>query len=334
MAAFSTNQNRQLYVAKTSTTSIPTTLGQVQVGQTKDGSQVFFKHYGAGGLNRTDLIEVKNITQAQITKAADMAVALKQATITLNSDINDGEPVSAQDYIVNVYIHNFIAMGDDSTYIKHGAVHAYNGMSASTFYAVLALSLAKNFSKEASELFAFYLKTASSTVAVTASTKLSELTGTYTGVIIKEVEQPWILGTYQYQPVNFEVTCSTITYNGDEVLWADLTDGKIPVEETSDTVGNGKKIADLEYFCHGERGDQYRNMGWPNSIPTTYEVDPDLNYDVLDIHYSFTDAGMNNQASEKTITFVAPTSSNAVLTTILAYLKTAGATTEGTVTSA
>ena len=54
----------------------------------------------------------------------------------------------------------------------------------------------------------------------------------------------------------------------------------------------------------GERGDQYRNIGWPNSIPTKYLVDPTASYNVLDIHYYFVDGGESPQKSEKDITIV------------------------------
>jgi hypothetical protein len=55
----------------------------------------------------------------------------------------------------------------------------------------------------------------------------------------------------------------------------------------------------------GERGDQYRNMGWPNVIATTYLVDPSKEYNVLELHYAFTDTGVNSYRSEKDITIVA-----------------------------
>lgn len=56
----------------------------------------------------------------------------------------------------------------------------------------------------------------------------------------------------------------------------------------------------------GERGDQYRNMGWPNVIETKYLVDPTKQYDVLELHFAFTDSGVNSYRSEKDITIVAP----------------------------
>lgn len=56
----------------------------------------------------------------------------------------------------------------------------------------------------------------------------------------------------------------------------------------------------------GERGDIYRNMGFPNVIPTTYLVDPTLEYNVVDIHYAYTGGNEEVQKSEKDITVVIP----------------------------
>lgn len=56
----------------------------------------------------------------------------------------------------------------------------------------------------------------------------------------------------------------------------------------------------------GERGDQYRSVGWPNVIPTKYLVDSDQQYHVLELHFAFTDSGVNSYRTEKEITIVSP----------------------------
>ena len=56
----------------------------------------------------------------------------------------------------------------------------------------------------------------------------------------------------------------------------------------------------------GERGDQYRKIGWPNTIPTTYLVDPSKEYNTIDIEFSYQGEGENIQKSKKSITIVVP----------------------------
>lgn len=304
MAVFNTNQNRQFYVAKSVVEEEPKALGEIMVGATKEG-QIFFKHFGHGGLTRTDLIDAAQVTYAKITKADQLARALKTATIKLDPKVNGGNPIASQDYVVRIYIDNYLAPGDDNVAIKHGAVHAYAGMTPQEFYEKLAKSLEMNFSREIQPLLTFK--------------------ATATGVEIEEVEQPWNLGTRSQDPVNFRVQATTVRWQGDDYIWAERdAKGYIPVEEGSTIIGDGKKIADLEYFCMGERGDQYRGMGWPNIVPTKYMVNPDEEYDVLDMHYFFSDTGVNNQKSEKDITLVA--TDNATLQAIKAKLATYGIT--------
>lgn len=285
MAVFSTNQNRQLYVVQDIVTTEPTKLGEAQLGKTADGKQFFFKYMGHGGLIRTDLIDVANVDYARHTVKEELQTKLKQAVISLDAKLNGGNPIAGQDYLVRIIIKNYLAPGDSSVAIKHGVVHAYNGMTAEDFYKTLAKSLTMNFSKEVVPLLTFEAST--------------------TGVTVKEVEQPWVFGTMSQEPVNFEIYATTVKYQGDEVFWASLdNEGKIAITDSTSVIGNGKKMADLEWFCMGERGDQYRMMGYPNVIPTKYMVDPTKEYDVIDIHYSFMDDGVSNFKSEKDITFI------------------------------
>ena len=90
------------------------------------------------------------------------------------------------------------------------------------------------------------------------ATSFSGLAGTYTGIILEEAPQEWILGVMPQNPISFTVHPTTVTSNGDEVIWGTVTD-----EVAVNYITNGKKIADLEYFLMGERGDNYRMMGFP-----------------------------------------------------------------------
>lgn len=318
MATFSVNQVRQLYVAtafKTPHVLASDAAGSIAVKNDTAKSHLYFEYKGADNLMRSDLIDTKNILYAKATDATAMAHDLKSVTIALDSNVNSGAPVAGQDYILRIAFKQYVGMSDEDQYFKYGMVHAYAGMDASEFYKVLAVSLAKNFSREVVPLIKIEIKTTSATTEVTPTTKVADLTGTYTGVVITEVEQPWRLGVMAQTPVYFTVQSVPVTVNGDERYWATLT------ESTSGSISNGKTIADLEYFCMGERGDMYRQVGWPNNIPTTYLVDPAKAYYVFDIHYAYVGSNESVQKSEKTITIVC--ADKAELNKVIAAFNTA-----------
>lgn len=124
------------------------------------------------------------------------------------------------------------------------------------------------------------------------------------GLVIEEKEQPWSLGTESLERVYFDVVPTTVYDGVNDLIW-----GKADVQVSENNkVGNGKNIADLEYFLLGERGDQYRKIGFPNDIETKGLVDPTKNYDVFEIHYSFSDTGVNSYKTEKDLTIAVPAS--------------------------
>lgn len=301
MATFSTNQTRQLYVATPGETGTKTQI-------VTNGEHMYLTQKGADGPVRSDLIDLKNILWVKATKADKMARKLKTVTVTLDPAAHDKDltPIVGQDYILRINFRQFASLGDQDVYVKHGAVRIFKGMKASDFYREMAISLAKNFSRELTKLVE--IKLSDGTVVKPSDTKKT-LTGTYTSLIIEEVEQEWTLGIKPQEAVYFDVTPATVVYSGEELTWGITADG-----ETATPVGNGKLIADLEYFCMGERGDVYRGIGWPNNIVTKYLVDPKLTYDVIDIHYAYVGSNEAVQKSEKTLTIVCPTDTEGATT--------------------
>lgn len=327
MATFSTNQVRQLYVAKA--LKDPQILasgaaGSIAVKKDTAKNHLYFEYKGADNLMRSDLIDIKNILYAKATDADAMAHKLKSVTVTLDTNVNDGAPVAGQDYILRIAFRQYVGMSDEDQYFKYGMVHAYAGMNADKFYKVLALSIAKNFSREVVPLIKIEVHSEATKgkggfdsngyMVVTPTTKdngKSNTTNSYyaedtlvtdiDSIRITEVEQPWRLGVMAQTPVYFTVQPTTVLVSGDERIWGTVTDNK-----DAGTIDNGKKIADLEYFCMGERGDIYRGVGFPNNIPTTYLVDPTVKYNVIDIHYAYVGSNESVQKSEKTITLVVP----------------------------
>ena len=319
MAAFSVHQVRQLYVANAYKENLAAlnNAGDITVVKTNEGDAMYFQYMGALlDKMRSDLIKVDNITNLTATKAEDIATKLKGYTLTLDPAVNGGQPVAGQDYILRLAFREFIGMSEADQYFKYGMVHVFSGLSASDFYKEMALSLAKNISKDTTTLVDIYLYDGSTSTKVEASTKKSSLTGTYTAIRFVEAVQPWNLGTMPQAVIPFEVQPVNVTVDGDQRIW-----GKVESYDPQVSLPEGQLIADLEYFCMGERGDQYRNMGWPNVIPTKYLVDPSKKYDVLNIHYFYKGDGISVQKSEKDIQIVVPRPGENDYTNINALIK-------------
>lgn len=296
---FSVNQASHLYVAKNykdvlaeQKNDTPNhTAGDIYA-YVKDGN-LFFSYFGEGGLLRSDLIPVKNIMHYSVKSADELRIPLKKATVILNNKIS-ANPVAGQDYILRV---KYSIGSIDNQYIKYGAVRGFVGMTDKEFYTKMVESLNNNFKREAEPVFTFVAKDS--------------------GIEITEVEPKWVLGTYPQRPVDFEISVDTIVADGAEGPWGEVTIS-LPEEINDDTsYPNSKKIADFEWFCMGERGDQYRNYGWPNVIPTKYMVDPTDKdgYDVINIHYSYVGSNESVQKSEKDIFIVVPNAAHDTVTT-------------------
>lgn len=350
MNIFTANQVNQVYVLKGDSTVITldtssghgtsydvtksSTLGSVGVGKSADGKSIYFKHLGAGGVTRSDLIDIANIINIKATPASKMTRTLMAARVTLNAEaLSSSKPIAGEDFILRIKFQNPIGMSPDNQYWKYGVVHATSSTSASDFYKALAISLAKNMSREAVQLVKIYVTIDGSApnggeIEVTPNMTTSDIkvgTGsTATNVIIKEVEQDWILGIKQQKPVIFTVEPTWINNGTDDVVWGDVvysdkrktTGGASPANsvvdsgqpEAAGTVKNSKLMADYEYFYMGERGDQYRMVNWPDYVPTQYLVDPanTNGYDTIAIHYAYVGANHSVQKSEKDITFLIP----------------------------
>ena len=319
----SDNQFRNLYVMKAykASESALAAVGDLTLKVDTAKSNVYLVYKDTEDTITSDLISIKNLLYAKSTKAADMARTLNSQSVTLNAD-----PISGQDYVLNVEVRNFVALGDDSTHIKFGAVHAVKGMTKSDFYKAMALNLAKNLSREVSPILNVSLNKYNSTgttntkVAVLVNGKMQNLaaltsTETYTSIIINEVEQPWRRGVAQVEPVNFNTTCGTVLVDGNDVIW-----GTVEKEE-GDPINNGKQIADMEWFYHGTRGDIYREATYPDNFDFKPLVDETKAYSTLDIHFAYVGPGVEVAKSERTITVVCADA--AELNKLITAIKTA-----------
>ena len=322
---FSTNQNRQFYAAAEAvgknaagkvTLTKASTKGAVQVGVDVEG-RVFIAQNGYGGIVRSDLINPKSIMWATASAPADMAHVLKQYKLELATGTTLR---SGQDYILRINFRQFYGMSDEDIYQKYGAVHCTAAMvsTPANFWKELAYSVVKNFGKENNALeFVIAGKVIAKATKVNgeikfydaANVEINASSASFLTINEKSQVDEWALGTKQLQTVQFEVIPTTVyDADGNEYTWGKVTDTTYTSgNPTLTPVGNGYNIADLEYFCMGERGDQYRNVMWPKSIPTKYFVDATKTYYVLDIHYAYKGTCEDIQNSEKTMTIVADT---------------------------
>lgn len=300
MSVSSLNQVRHLYVATKSVAADATLAnkGEFKVKTCGDiEKEVYFEVLGPDTVLKSDRIPVKNINYVKVIKAAAMATPMKKVKVVLDSTVNSGNPIAGQDYILRINLRQFYGMSDQDQYFKDAAVHAVKGMTATAFYQAMAKSLNLSFSREVG--------------ANATGNPYLKFTASAAGLVIEELPQSWHLGTEAQERVYFDVVPTTVYDGVDDLVW-----GTVTTEASTTLVGNGKKMADLEYFLLGERGDQYRKIGWPNDIETVGMIDPSKDYDVIEIHYAFTDTGVNSYRTEKDMTIAVPSEGGETFTEI------------------
>ena len=325
MSVFSTNQVRHLYVMQGN--------NSITVKKDADGNiyldtQRVFLDNGEFIRSRSDLIT--NVLSVTATDYKDARHIYKQFSVKLDPNVNGGEPISGQDYILRIAFRQYIGISEEDYYPKYGVVHAYAGMTASDFYKKLAISINKNFSREVVRSILVKLKKDDNDYElVNPDYKESDLKNNYVGILICEnfdrLSRPWRRGVFPETFPNFTVQQVNITVGGEESDWAVIKDvtAQNPLD---DHAGNGRAIADLEYFCLGERGDIYRNIGFPHNLENHYLVDPSKEYYVVNIHYAYIGSNENPQKSEKDITVVAKSEEKTYINKFITDLNAAAGT--------
>ena len=326
MAVFSTNQVRQLYVVDNVASSESALATAGSIFAKKSGDDIYFKYVGAlGDTMRTDIVNQKQLIYTSVATSDKLAYKLKGQKITLNPNVNGGKPIEGRDYILRVLFSEYIGISPVDKTLKYGTVHITPGMTASDFYAEMAYSLMQSQKKEPNPIMNVAVIVSGdfegNVISDTDTPQDIKSMGTIEGIVIFEAGQPWHLGVMPQGVIKIDAQVTRITYNGDDtIFWGVVEDATMP---SSYVLPEGQKIADLEYFCMGERGDQYRNAGWPNVIPTKYLVDPTAEYDLYTIHYAYVGEGTHQEKSEKDIQFaVLKSASSAFKTKLNAVLPT------------
>lgn len=298
---FSTNQVMQMFVLGKNET--------VEKVEVKKGEKVTHVSYkvknGSEVIDVTDLIDVKNVLSVKNASAADDTLVRKGILIKLNDEVNEGAPVAGNDYVLTLTYRGF---GEEDTYSKVVMAKATKGDDAASLLVKLAKELLLNKDVEYSPLYALYTPAG---VEITEETVGSAVTAE--GFYIVEPKPYWSLGRFAETLMNVSVQTASIVVDGEEVSdWLETykvapaykADGKTPLVAA---IPNTHKVADLEYFCKGERGTSNALVGWPDTPDYKGKVNADSTngYDVLTVHYAYVGANASNQKSEKDLIFVA-----------------------------
>ena len=299
MAIFSVNQARQVYV---SNHEIATNAESIKKGGVpgtvfvpKEIKEDFYIEAvnGLGEPIRSDRVEPGKVVSVSLAKAKKPKV--NKYTIKLSEDILNGEGKVPRGYsfIVKVIFDHFIGMTEVDKYVKIGEVYTRTAMAKKDFCEALCYSLNKNFTNE-------------NKIYPLCKIECNHSSDEAVCVTITECVQEWHLGTMASEVLPLHIEIAGVLLDGVVVPWAKVEktseDAKDPL--TDKALTNGRTIADMEYFYLGERGDIYRNVGWPNVITTKYLVDPDKEYNVIDIQYYWSGDNEDIQHSAKTLTLI------------------------------
>lgn len=265
---FSTNQVMQFYALE----GVNATAKKYPL---ENAVVVTFTDAATGETRVSDKIE--NVMWGKLTTAASLAKEYKKITITLADDVVEGA-----DYIVRVSYPEVAGLGVEGWTTKTAVAHAGKTTAPQNIYDELAANLA---------------------VALGTDGVLEVSSEGGLNIFVADVTKFYKRGVHPVVMPDFDVVTNLIKVEDEDVAWATKEVGK--VEDIA--VASGYAVAEMEYFAMGERGDQYRMMGWPNVVDTEYKVDPKAEYDVLVVHYAYKGANEGDYKSEKDLIIVGKT---------------------------
>lgn len=267
MAVYSVNQATHLYVLGAEPTNVA------------GPGYVRYSGLGANKDLATDLInksKVLNVTNVKVNTLVPKGVG---AVITLTGDEFSGE------YILRVIIDNYFSASPSGSYIKHASAYITTTTDKGVLAEALVESLNQGLSRDVEKAFT------------------AEVSDNDT-IVIKPIAGEWKLGRMAtvIPQIHVElVPKSTLSLKAE---WGTVTETE-GIADTDRKLAS-EILADYEYFCLGERGDQYRGIGWPNNVETKGEIDPtsDAYEDIVTVHYYEDLPNEAVQKSEKTVVFV------------------------------
>lgn len=263
MTNFSTNQVMHFYV--TASTAV-----EVLPYYNEKAFKLYFQDLDV----TSDKIE--NVEWATFTPA--ISPKIKQATISF-----DGDAIVGQDYVVRVSYPEVGGLGVEGWTTKTAVVHAGKGATKATIIEDLKGKLEDIFEVDG--------------VLTTKNSTSDSIVITPNLLNIK-----YEVGVRPFVIPDFTVTVNQVIEDGEYTDWVSLDKwNQVPVKSVPSGLANGYKLADMEYFAMGERGDEYRMAAYPNHIKYDYKITPTNNYSVYNIHCSYKGSNTDSHKSEKDI---------------------------------
>ena len=297
---FPENQVRNFYVVTKALSSgtdwSQTTTNPGGIKAYKKGNMLYFKYKDANGkLITTDVIRTKNIRDIRISKPEGFNGRVWAITANV-SGLTAGDVC-----LIHFDLGNIFGFGEGEEFYYEYPVVFTTGMTAATLLQKIETILASvlKYNKVMASVF-----------------ESVEYNSTDSALYLKEADQEYngILGFYPHN-VNVKIDADAVhtTASGSTTLspftvkdnsdtnWAT----SYPNAPAANSKSNGYKVAAMERFFSKVRADLYGYMGYPDVNPSTMVAADNDNdtYYVLDLKYFTQLSGVNNQNSEKEMTF-------------------------------
>ena len=228
---------------------------------------------------RTDDIKLKNIEYMKSAPASALAIPLSATTITLNDGVSLSNLSGKH---VNLVIN----------------LREYIGLDFSERYPIVVDVYVTATMAGTAALFWGALKTAVEDAIKPFGSKAPFTVGGGTSnLVITEKAQKYVAGKLSADPIHFDVSFPFIDENIG--CW-----GKAVVAASGNTISGNYRIAELERFSYGERGDVLRETVWPNNYEPTYLMTNPGSMDamsMLTIQYYYAGSSEDVQKSPATM---------------------------------
>jgi len=296
MANFNTNQALHLFVAKAVKTlaakddpaevlTDPGDMAIREIKESEDGPVVAFQFVSRdadGNIEATEVVKASNVEYVSSAKAEDLRIVLRKATIKLSDEV-ELEDLKGMHLTVIVQLHEFM------------------GLDYSESYPIIVdVVVTKAMSESAEKLYEAIAKELEGSLLAFQQNKPFAVESSADGVVIKQVPQRWVLGKMEADPIHFDVTCSVVPTFLDPRVFADWA--TVTVEESGEYITGDYRIADLERYSFGERGDVMRESAWPYNYDPQPLVKPEAGkyqYGMMTVRYFYRGSAEDVQKSPR-----------------------------------